>query len=175
MTSHYAELKVIFAADNEMCGRLVNKLITEAYEISRDYAKRFNSDFATGLKGVAPTVARTFGRMSALVATVATSAVSTGLGYIKVSEASDDFTEKFDRIISNMAKGVSLRTKVMMQNKLEYSFEGHGERIMKMLGDQSFITGQDIDYQHCYRITEFDFGDVENLRDAITAACEKNR
>jgi len=61
----------------------------------------------------------------------------------------------------------------MMYNKLEYSFEGQGEKIMKMLGDQNFITGQDIDYQHCDMIDEFNLGDVENLREAIRTECEK--
>ena len=179
INTHYQELKVIFASDQNEGTKLLNKLLAEAYEITQDYAKRFNSDFATVLKSVVPSAVATFGAfgrlgmMAGAVATAGSAAVNIGLGVIKVDEATDDFTDKFGLTISRTAAGVDKRSKHMMQKQLENSFTNQGQQIMDVLAGQGFVNGMDIDYNNCERIDGFALQSFEPLRGAISSSCKK--
>jgi preprotein translocase subunit SecA/LysM repeat protein len=179
LLEHKEELKVIFASDEVEGTKFLYKLLVSSYDISRDYAKRFNSDFAKVAKGVIPSAARTFGAFggigmaTGIAVTAASAAVNVGMGLIKVDEATDDFAENFAQTIKNTASSISSRSKYMMQNLLKNSFPGEVSSMMMLLEANSFVTNQDIDYQNCNRIDQFSMQQYEESRKAIKSACQK--
>ena len=179
LLEHKEELKVIFASDEVEGTRLLYKLLVSSYDISRDYAKRFNSDFAKVAKRVIPSAARTFGALggvgmaTGIAVTAVSAAVNVGMGLIKVDEATDDFAENFAQTIRNTASSISARSKYMMQNLLENSFPGQGSSMMLLFETNNFVTHLDIDHKNCNRIEQFSLQQYEANRQAISSACKK--
>lgn len=168
------ELRAIFASDSLEKGKRVEALFVSAYEISRNYYKRFGGVKKEVTNAVVSKVVHSAGILPALGASAALGAGMAINGYLNYKELIPDFVNAFDSAISSSAAG-AIRSREIMNRKLRATFGTDTTTQLDAFLQRQGLFGEgqaDFDYDHCEKFKEVDFLEFGDKKSAVMSACE---